>query len=106
MGLALVKIITEPSLRDLNTSTEKINYARTHTEKLTPSMLSHPASLKYGKTGLKAGDSDQTESLKKIANRVSTDDARTSLTELVPGLKDLELAERGGFEPPIRLLTV
>jgi hypothetical protein len=58
------------------------------------------------KIGLKAGILDQTESLKKITECVLTDDARTVLTELVPGLENLELAERGGFEPPIRLLTV
>jgi hypothetical protein len=45
------------------------------------------------------GNSDQTASQKKIAERVLTDDARTSLTELVPSLENLELAERGGFEP-------
>ena len=69
-------------------------------EKLTPALPSLPASLKCEKTGLETGISDQTDSPKKIADCVLTDDGRTVLTELVPPLEDSELAERGGFEPP------
>ena len=75
-------------------------------EKLTPALPSLPASLKSEKTGLKGDKFDQTDSPKKIADCVVTDDGGTDLTELVPPLKNLEMAERGGFEPPIRLLTV
>jgi integrase len=74
--------------------------------KLTPALPSLPASLNCEKTGLETAISDQTDSPKKIAECVLTDDRRTVLTELVPSLENFELAERGGFEPPIRLLTV
>jgi hypothetical protein len=69
-------------------------------EKLTPSVPSLPASLNCEKTGLTAAIVDQTDSQKKIADCVLTDDVRTVLTELVPSLEKLELAERGGFERP------
>jgi hypothetical protein len=75
-------------------------------EKITPALPSLPASLNCEKTGLKEDNSDQTDTQKKIADCVLTDERRTGLTELVPSLEKFELAERGGFEPPIRLLTV
>jgi integrase len=75
-------------------------------EKITPLLPSLPASLNREKTGLKEDNSDQTNLPKKTADCVLTDDGRTVLTELVPSLENLKLAERGGFEPPIRLLTV
>jgi hypothetical protein len=68
-------------------------------EKLTPLLPSLIASLNCEKTGLETGISDQTDSAKKIADCVLTDDGRTALTELVPSLENFELAERGGFEP-------
>jgi hypothetical protein len=70
-------------------------------EKLTPALPSLIASLNCEKTGLKSGISDQTALQKKITEGVLTDDGRTVLTELVPSLKNFEVAERGGFEPHI-----
>jgi integrase len=75
-------------------------------EKLTPLLPSLIASLNYEKPGLEGDISDQSDSQKKIADRVLTGDERTVLTNLVPLLENFEVAERGGFEPPIRLLTV
>jgi hypothetical protein len=75
-------------------------------EKLTPAFPSLPASLNCEKTGLKGDNSDQTDLPKKTAGIIPNDYARATLTEVVPPLKNLKLAERGGFEPPIRLLTV
>ena len=75
-------------------------------DKITSLLPSLIASLNCEKPGLKGDISDQTELQKKIADCVLTDDGRTVLTELVPLLENFEVAERGGFEPPIRLLTV
>ena len=72
-------------------------------EKITPLLPSLPASLNCEKPGLKEVNSDQTGLPKKTADCVLTDDGRTVLTELVPSLENLKLAERGGFEPPIPL---
>jgi hypothetical protein len=75
-------------------------------DKITPLLPSLIASLNCEKPGLKGNISDQTDAPKKIADCVLTDDRRTVLTELVPLLENFEVAERGGFEPPIRLLAV
>ncbi len=70
-------------------------------EKLTPALPSLIASLNCEKPGLEGDISDQTDSPKKTAECVLTDDGRTVLTELVPSLENFEMAERGGFEPQI-----
>ena len=75
-------------------------------EKLTPALSSLIASQKSEKNGLERNNFDQTDAPKKIAESVINDGNRAGLTELVPSLQNLKLAERGGFEPPIRLLTV
>jgi hypothetical protein len=69
---------------------------------LTPALPSLPASLSIVKRRvLKRPFLTKRIRKKKIADAVLTDDGRTDLTELVPSLENFELAERGGFEPPI-----
>jgi hypothetical protein len=75
-------------------------------EKITPLLPSLPASLNYEKPGLEGGSSVQTDAPKKMSDCVINDSNREALTKLVPLLENLKLAERGGFEPQIRLLTV
>src|SRR5208337_1977898 len=68
-------------------------------EKLTPALPSLIASLKCENPGLKAAKPVQNGSPKSEAKIVLNDDARAALTELVPALEKIEMAERGGFEP-------
>jgi hypothetical protein len=75
-------------------------------EKITPLLPSLIASQKCENPGLKAAKLVQSGSPKSEAKIVVNDDARATLTELVPLLEEIEMAERGGFEPPIRLLAV
>jgi integrase len=75
-------------------------------EKITPLLPSLIASLKCENQGLKMAKPVQSGSPKSEAKIVINGDERATLTELVPPLEKLKMAERGGFEPPIRLLTV
>jgi hypothetical protein len=75
-------------------------------EKITPLLPSLIASLKSEILGLKDATPVQKGSSEKSAEMIPSDEAREILTELVPALENFEMAERGGFEPPIRLLTV
>jgi hypothetical protein len=63
-------------------------------------------SLKCENQDLKVSRPVQNDLPKSEAKIVLNDETRAILTELVPLLGKVEMAERGGFEPPIRLLTV
>jgi hypothetical protein len=68
-------------------------------EKIIPLLPSLTASQKCEISGLKASKPVQSGSLKSEAKIVLNDTARETLTELVPRLEKLKVAERGGFEP-------
>jgi hypothetical protein len=75
-------------------------------EKIIPLLPSLTASQKCEISGLKASKPVQNDLPKSEAKIVVNDDERATLTELVPLLEKVKMAERGGFEPPIRLLAV
>jgi len=75
-------------------------------EKITPLPFSLTASLKCENLGLKAPKPVQSDLPKSEAKIILNDEARATLTNLVPPLEKMKMAERGGFEPPIRLLAV
>jgi integrase len=69
-------------------------------EKITPLLPSLIASQKCENPGLKVSKPVQNDLSKSEAKIVVNDDERATLTELVPLLKKIKLAERGGFERP------
>ena len=75
-------------------------------EKITPLLPSLIASQKCENPSLKASKPVQNDSLKSEAKIVVNDYERATFTKLTPLLEKVKMAERGGFEPPIRLLAV
>ena len=72
-------------------------------EKITPLLPSLIASLKSENPGLKAAKVVQSDLQKKNTKSVTSGEARDILTELVPPLKKIKLAEGVGFEPTVEL---
>ena len=71
-------------------------------EKLT-ALPSLPASLNCEKEGSNASVPVQMGAPEKTVKNVINGSNGAGLTELVPHLENLKLAERGGFEPPTAL---
>ena len=72
-------------------------------QKITPTLPSLIASLKSEKPSLKTAKLVQSGSSKSEAKFVQNDAARATLTELVPHLHNINLAEGVGFEPTVAL---
>jgi hypothetical protein len=72
-------------------------------EKLTPALPSLPASLNCEKPGLKTSKSVHNDLPKSEVKNVLNDDARATLTNLVPPLEKIKMAEGVGFEPTVEL---
>ena len=70
-------------------------------EKLTPKLPSLPASQKSEKTGSKESLSDQMGLLETTGENVEIVSAGAGLPRFVQPSEIFEVAERGGFEPPI-----
>ena len=75
-------------------------------EKITPLLPSLIASQKCENSGLKTAKFVQNGTPKSEAKNVLNDHEGATLTELVPPLEKMKMAERGGFEPPIELLVL
>ena len=77
--------------------------------KITPLLPSLIASLKCEISGLKVAKPVQKGSPEKSAEIILGDEAKETLTELVPALENSKLAEGVGFEPtvglPLRLIS-
>jgi hypothetical protein len=71
-------------------------------EKIIPLPPSLIASLKCENPGLKTSQSVHSDSPKSEAKNVLNEDARATLTNLVPPLEKMKMAERGGFESPVK----
>ena len=78
-------------------------------EKLTHPLPSRPASLNSEKRGLKVVKPVQNGLPEQSAKIALSDDARETLTELVPSWENSKMAEGVGFEPtvglPLRLIS-